>query len=491
MSEGSRWRARRKARVSLAGFSLGLALLTGCLVGPDFTRPAPPAVAGYLPKSDSAAPETAAEGGQSIEPGEVPAKWWGLFHCARLDDVLRDAIRSSHSLAAARATLAQAREEVIAARSAFFPQLDLGASARRGTSESGDAGSSTVANLFSVGPVVGFSIDVFGGTRRHVEQQQALAENERDELAAAYLSLTGNAVIQAISIASLRFQISTVEDLIRNDEKNFDLVRREFDAGKVARTDVLTAQAQLEADRTQLPSLRQQESVARHALAVLAARAPGEWDPPDFSIDEFTLPERLPLSLPSELVRQRPDILSAESRLHADSAAIGVATAQMYPSITISASLVQDAASLANLFRSASRVWSIGAAGDAPVSRGGALGAQRQAAIDAYDSDREVYQQTVLAAFGQVADSLTAIEHDGEAVAASLRAVDIASSSLILQRSSYAAGRSSALQLIVAENTYSSVRLGYVRALGQRLADSAELFVAVGGGAWWEDPAVD
>ena len=194
----------------------------------------------------------------------------------------------------------------------------------------------------------------------------------------------------------------------------------------------------------------------------------------------------MPVSLPSELVHQRPDILASEALLHADSAAIGMATAQLYPSITLSASLSQEAQSLASLVRSASRAWDASAGVDAPLSRGGALRAQQRAAIDAYNAELATYQQTILLAFGQVADVLSALEHDAELVSASHRSVDIAGASLALQRSGYAAGKTSALQLIVAENTYSSARLGYVRAIGQRLSDTAQLFIALGGG-WWNE----
>jgi NodT family efflux transporter outer membrane factor (OMF) lipoprotein len=471
----------------VAGLALLAGLAGGCAVGPDFKRPAPPALDGYLPPEPAAPrpeqpepPSSPAEMAQRVELGrQIPAQWWGLFHCPRLDATLRQAIAASNSLAAAKATLAQAREAVVVARAALYPQLDLGASVRRGSAGLGGA-----ATSFSLGPTAGYSIDAFGGTRRRVEQEAALADNQRYQLAAAYLTLTGNAVTTAIAIASTRLQIATVEDLIRNDQKNLGLVQRELDAGKVARSEVLTAAAQLESDRTQLPNLHQQLSVSRHALAVLAGKAPVEWSPPDFDIGELTLPDELPVSLPSELVRQRPDILAAEAQLHADSAAIGVATAQMYPSITLSASLVQESLALARLFQSASRTWSAGSSLDAPLYRGGALAAQRRAAVDAYDAQQAIYQQTVLQAFGQVADVLSALQHDAELVSASRRALDIAGASLALQRSSYAAGKTSALQLIVAENTYSEARLGNVRALGQRLADTAQLFIAAGGG-WW------
>ena len=468
----------RRRNAGLLAFGLTLAL-SGCLVGPDYKPPASPDVTGYLPPRESSYPhENTEEIAQRIALGEkIPAQWWSLFHCPRLDATLRTAIADNYSLAAAKATLAQAREAIIEARSALYPQLDFGAGARRGTAVNGGT-----ANIFSFGPTLSYSIDAFGETRRRVEQETALAENQRYELAAAYLMITGNSVTEAITIASTRFEISTVEDLIRNDEKDLDLVQRSFQAGRVAKTDVLTAQAQLESDRTQLPALYQQLAVARHALSILAARPPGDWAPPDFDIGEFTLPDDLPVALPSELVRQRPDILAAEAVLHADSAAIGVATAQMYPSITLSASLLQQAATLANLFQAASRTWDVGGSADAPLYHGGALSAQRRAAINAYTAQLATYQETVLEAFGQVANALSALDHDAEMVAASQRAVDIANASLQLQRSSYTSGKTSALQLIVAEDTYSNARIGYVRALGQRLSDTAQLFIAVGGG---------
>ncbi len=253
----------------------------------------------------------------------------------------------------------------------------------------------------------------------------------------------------------------------------------------MARSDVLTAAAQLAGDRTQLPALRQQLNVARHALAVLSSRAPGQWLPPDFELSEFALPSELPLSVPSELVRQRPDILAAETLLHADTAAIGVATAQLYPSITLSASLTRSADSLSGLFGSpASDALSGGGVVEMPLFHGGALSAEREAAVDAYRAQLATWKQVVVQAFGQVADSLTALEQDGEAVTTSREALDIAGASLALQRLSFTAGKTSALQLIVAENVYSNVRLGYVRAQGQQMTDTAQLLIAVGGG-WW------
>jgi NodT family efflux transporter outer membrane factor (OMF) lipoprotein len=444
-------------------------LLAGCAVGPDYQRPSMPV--------DSYGVES-----QQVALGqEIPAQWWQLFHSAKLDETLKQVLAANHGLAAAQATLRQSHESVIEARAAFFPQLDLLAGARGATGIGG--------NLFSIGPTATYSVDAFGGTRRHVEQEEALEETQRYLLDATLITLTGNTVTEVIAIAFTRLQIATVQDLIQNDEKNLDLVQREFSAGKIAKSDVLTAQAQLASDRTLLPALHQQLSVARHALAVLAARAPGQWTPPDFDTDELTLPLPVPMSVPSELLRKRPDILAAEALLHAESAAIGVAAAQLYPSIVLTASLTRESTSLSGLFNSGgSNVLSGGGALDAPLFRGGALDAQKNAATDAYEAQLATYQQTVLQAFGQVADALSSLEDDAEMVAASKSATEIAADSVKLQRISFAAGKTTALQLIVAENTYSNSRLGYVRALSQQMNDVAQLFVAAGGGWWSEKP---
>jgi NodT family efflux transporter outer membrane factor (OMF) lipoprotein len=467
-----------KHRTTLALAACCALALASCVLGPNYKQPAASTATGYLPAEPSLPqPETPIVAAQRVALGkEIPTEWWSLFHCSRLDDTLKQALAGNNTLTTAKANLAAAQEEIVVARAGFLPTADLDAGARRGYALGG------VSNSFSIGPTAGYSIDAFGLTRRRVEQQSALADNSLHQLEAAYLTLTGSVVTEAITVAVTRYQIATVQDLIKNDERNLQLTQREFDAGKVARTDVLTAAAQLEADRTQLPPLDQQLSVARHALAVLVGKAPVDWMPPEFDMTEFTLPDDLPLSLPSDLVRRRPDILEAEAQLHADSAAVGVAVAEMYPSITLSASLLQQSLTLARLFTESARAWSAGASVDAPLYRGGALSAQKRAALDTYNGQLAVYQQTILTAFQQVADSLRALQHDADLLGVSTRARDVAAESLDLQRKSYAAGKTSALQLIVAENTYSEARLAYVRAVGQRMTDTAQLFIAAGGG---------
>lgn len=473
-----------------------IAGLAGCAVGPDFVRPQPPAVTGY---TAAEVPATVAPGAEQAEQrlatGQtVSAQWWQLFRSQRLNQVVEQAVTGNRTLESARATLAQAQQAVIQARGGFYPQLDLSATAQRrrsaasGLSPAGSVVSTSAGpvNIYSVGGTVSYAPDVFGGTRRRVEQQEALAENQRYQLAAAYLTLTGNAVTQAINIAATRLQIAAVEAIIAEDEKNLNLVRTKYEAGKAARSDVLAAESQLANDRTQLPPLRQQLTVARHALTILVGKFPAEWSPPDLDLAEFMLPGELPVSLPSELVRQRPDILAAEAQLHASSATIGVATAQMYPSITLSGTIGFDSLSSANLFESANRSWSVLSDLTAPIFHGGALAAQKQGAVEAFRASLATYEQTVLQAFGQVADTLRVLGHDAELVAAQKRALDTSTESLALQRISYEAGKSNLLQLLDAERSQQQARLGYARAQAQRFQDTAQLFVAMGGG-WWSE----
>jgi NodT family efflux transporter outer membrane factor (OMF) lipoprotein len=485
MVKARRWRHR----LPIAALA---ALLGGCAVGPDFVRPAAPTTPGYTaePPRTELAP---AVGGaaQRLDPAqEISSQWWELFRSPPLDAVVVRSLQDNRTLAAARATLAQAQEAVAAARGGFFPQLDLGGNAQRQRSarllsNAAVSSPSQVSTLYSVGPTVSYLVDVFGAVRRSVEQQEALAEFQHDELAAAWLTLSGNAVTESISIASLRAQIEAVEDVVADDQSNLDLVQRKYEAGKVARTDVLTAATQLASDRAQLPPLRQQLAAARHALSVLAGQPPAEWSPPEFALDGFELPQELPLSLPSELVRQRPDILAAEAQLHASSAAIGVATAQLYPSLTLSGSLTQEALDAGSFFTGAGTAWVLAAHVAAPLFHGGTLRAQRRAAIDACQASLATYEQTVLQAFQQVADTLRALGHDAELVDAQKQNLDIASESLALQRISYEAGKTDVLLLLVAQRAYAQARLGLAEAQGQRLVDTALLFVGLGGG-WWQ-----
>jgi NodT family efflux transporter outer membrane factor (OMF) lipoprotein len=467
--------------------------LASCAVGPNFHQPNPPDASGYLhPSSDTAPVQPQARDVQNISPGtELAGEWWQLFQSSQLDEVVRTAIAASPTLVAANATLAGAREEVTVARGALLPSLNATADAQRagGTGAvraPGTGGTGGTANLYSIGLSTSYNLDIFGGTRRAVEQQQALADFQRNELAAAYLTLTGSVVNEVLTIASTRLQITTTEELIASDRKNLALTQRAFDVGIVPRSDVLTADTQLAADLSQLPSLHKQLDQAYDALAVLSGRAPSEWQVQPFDIDQFTPPRDIPLSLPARLVRQRPDVLAAEMQLHAASAAIGVAVAQEFPDISLSASISREALRAADLFHQFGTPWAVGGSLTQPLFKGGALRAQVRAARDAFKAEAATYQTVVLEALGQVADDLWALQYDAQILTVDRHSMDVAFEALKLQQQSYSVGTTTVLNLIVAERTYAQARLSYVNARVQQFTDSASLLTALGGG-WWHD----
>ncbi len=467
-----------------------VALLASCTVGPDFTAPKGPDTKSY---TEDGIPKTEVPGSKEIAQHFVLGKkitsdWWQLFHSQRLNTVLEQAIAGNQNLIAARATLAQSLELVAQSRGVLWPQLDFSAGLQREqVSEGlfGLPGKTPPFNIYSLGPTVSYAVDPFGLDRRRIEQQQAASVYQNYQLDAAYLTLTGNAATQAVTIASNRAQIAAVDTIIKDDLENLRLVESELQAGEATQIDVEQAASQLAADRTLLPPLRQQVSVARHALSILVGRLPGDWVPPDFDLDEFTLPTELPLSLPSSLVRQRPDILSSEAQLHEASAAIGVATAQLYPNLNLTASFTQEALKPNVLFNPMSSVWDIAAQLTAPLFHGGALEAQKRAAVDAFDAALATYKQTVLSGFGQVANVMEALSHDAELLEAQRRALQSADASLQLTRTTYQYGNVGVLLVLNAQRLAEEARLGYVKAQAQRYLDTVQFLAAMGGG-WWD-----
>ncbi len=477
-------------------FTLGLlALLSACTKGPDFSRPAEPTDTGYSQKGAPTVPSVAGAGTeQHFAIGhEISAEWWKLFQSSALDQVLVQAVDNNRTLAAATASLRQAHEAVLVATGGYYPRVDFGASATRERNNFKAVGLTGFPpkefNVYSLGPTVSYTVDVFGEITRQVEQEQALEEAQNYQLQAAYLTLTGSTVTEAITIASLGAQIKAVEDILTDDEQNLRLVRDQLNAGTGTDIDLETATAQLATDRTLLPPLRQQLTQAQDALTVLVGKTPASWSAPDFVLDALSLPGEVPVSLPSALVRQRPDILVTEAQLHAASAAVGVATAQLYPQITLSASVAQQFLKPDTIFDPASNIWSIGSTLAAPLFHGGSLQAQKRGAEDAFQSSLATYEQTVLEAFAQVADLLAALGHDAELLSAEQAAYEAASRALSLTRTSFSLGNTSLLQVLDTQRNLEQARLGLARAQAQRYLDTAQLFVAMGGGWWGRAPA--
>lgn len=476
----------KRAVARIAGLTV---LLTGCTVGPDFVPPQQPQDNAYTAKPVDLAVPDSKETEQHLALGrKISGDWWELLHSPQLSKVLTQAVADNKTLEAAKFTLAQAQETVNQAAGQQYPQINLAAGVSRQRSSLANQGfnqPSSIFNLYTIGPNLSYTLDLFGGIARQIEQQEAQAQFQDYQLDAAYLTLTGNAVNQAVQIASARAQIKAVEEIIADDERNVNSIQTQLSVHEATRIDLESAQSQLETDRTLLPPLRQQLSVAQDALSVLIGKAPAEWTPPDFDLTEFSLPQELPVSLPSELVHQRPDVLAAEAELHAASAAVGVATAQLYPNITLSASFTQEALTTGPLFAGISSLWSIAGNMTAPLFHGGQLAAQKRGAEDAFKATLAKYQQTVLTSFGQVADALQALAHDAELVNGQQRALAAAQASADLTRTSYEAGNASVLQVLDAERLLQQARLGYVKATAQRYQDTAQLFIAMGGG-WWD-----
>jgi NodT family efflux transporter outer membrane factor (OMF) lipoprotein len=458
--------------------------LSGCAVGPSFARPAPPAASGYtrdtLPAED--APTTGIA--QHIDLGrEIEGNWWALFHSDAINRLVAQALDHNRSLAASMATLAQAQELAVAQAGAQYPRVDLTAGAGRqqyGKEFLGPLGIPPFT-YFAVGPTVSYTLDYTGGVARSVERQYALAELEQHQRDAAFLTVTGQAVMQLLTIASVRAQIATVDTILAQDRDNLRLVQSAFDNGSVAREDVVSARSQIADDMTLLPPLRQELARAHHALSVVLGRAPADDLPDDVDLSQITLPLQLPVSLPSELAHRRPDILAAEARLHAATSAVGVAQSNLYPKIRLSASAGPQSLKADQLFDKANNAWSIMAGLTAPIFDGGTLKAEKRAAVDAMHASAATYEQTVLEAFAQVADLLEGLDHDAEQLDAQDRAQQAAQSSLELARISYKEGNVGVLQVLDAERSYQQARLGYVRAVAQRYLDTVQLFLALGG----------
>jgi len=462
--------------VRTAAFAaLAPTLLAACMVGPEFARPSPPASTHYDVQAEhDLAGDASASGKPHVDLNRaIDGHWWSVFGSKTLDDVMRRAIAGNLDLDAADASIAQADEAAVAAGGALKPRVDFDAQA--GRQRGGSLGAHT-GNVYSVGPRVAFDFDLFGGTKRQVEEREALATLQRHRYDAAWLTVTGDVATQAILLASARAQIDAVRALIANDRRNLELVRTAHRYGSATQVDIALATNQLAQDETLLPPLAQQRDAARHALSILAGRGPADWIPPDFELADFTLPATLPVSLPSELARTRPDILEAEARLHAASAAIGVATADLYPRLQLSAALTQTGPGPASL-------WGIAAALTGPIFHGGELQANRRGAVDGYKAAFAAYRQTVIVSLGQVADVLQAIDHDGDEYAAQTRALDAADTGARLSRAGYGAGETSVLQVLDAERAYQRALIGQIRARTAQYLDTTELAVALGGNA--------
>jgi NodT family efflux transporter outer membrane factor (OMF) lipoprotein len=467
----------------------------GCTVGPNFQKPAPPAVDRYTPApltATVATPGVTGGDAQRFEPGaDIPGDWWTLFHSEPLNALVTEALAHNHDLKAAEAALAAAHETTLAQRGAYYPQVSAGLSAVR-QRQSGALAPTPSSNAFTYSLItpslnIAYTPDVFGLQRRTGESLKAQEAAVRYQLAAAHLTLTSNVVAAAIQEASIEAQIDATRQLIDLDGKAVEILKYQLAKGYANRLDLAAQEAQLAQMTATLPQLVKQQAQQRDLLAVLVGRFPSQGPEGRFDLAALTLPTDLPLSLPSRLVEQRPDVLQAEANLHSASAQIGVAAANRLPNVQLSASVGSSALSLGNVFGPDTAFWTLGAELAAPLFDGGTLRHQERAARDTYRQTAEQYRSTVLNAFQNVADTLAALDQDAQGLKATAAAAEAAKVTLDLSERQYKAGYASYLSLITAEQAYQQARISLVQAEAARFADTAALFQALGGGWWRRD----
>jgi NodT family efflux transporter outer membrane factor (OMF) lipoprotein len=491
----------RKARImNLALRLVAIAALlstSGCVVGPNYKKPAAPNAAGYapsLPTTTSASPSVTGGEAQTLVAGrDIPGDWWTLFHSKPLNDLIERSLKNNPDLKSAQAALSVARENVLAQRGAYYPQVSGSFSATRAkTSEE----LSPVPNanvfqysLFTPEVSVSFTPDVFGLNRRTVESLNSQKEQARYVVAATNITLSSNVAAAAIQEASLRAQIDATDELIKINTNMLDVLRKQFEKGYVGRLDVAAQEAQLAQIVATLPPLLKQLAQQRDLLAVLAGGFPNEDLAEKFELSSLQLPQDLPLILPSQLVEQRPDVLQAEENLHSASALIGVARANRLPSFNLTGDIGSMALAFGNIASAGNGFRDVGASVTQPIFEGGTLLHKERAARAAYVQADEQYRSTVLTAFQNVADTLHALEQDADGLKAAVAARDAAKVTLDLTTRQMQVGYVNYLALLNAEQSYQQAIVNLVQAQANRFADTAALFQALGGG-WWNRPDV-
>ena len=476
--------ALRRRRGRFAATLLASVSLAGCAVGPDFSAPAPPAEQTYLQEPATTSGAAGRDRiGQNVRLGApLQTDWWTRLGSPELDRTVALALSNNRTIDVARANVARAGELVTAARGGLYPHVDaVGGLAGRqyGASFLGPLASTFPAySAYTGGLTVSYDLDLFGGTHRRIELAAADADVQGEALNATRLTVAGNTVVAALQYASIRGQIDVVKRVLASDQQNIALVEAGHGAGLATQMDVTTAQSQLDRDRALLPPLQQELDVTRNALAVLVGKSPATSTAPDFELGRMTLPQDVPLAVPSDLVRARPDIRAAEARLHVANAAVGVATADLYPRVTLSAAIAAEGLTAGP----AAAAWSLIGGLAAPIFHGGELSARKRAAQDAHQAAFSDYQQTVLVAFQQIADNLHGVVNAADSVRTEQQALDSANAALHLTRLGYGIGNAGIIQVIDAQRLQQLAELNLVKARAQRYVVTVNLFVAAGGG---------
>ena len=477
-------------------------LAAGCAAGPNFEPPATPAAAGYAAQpfaATAATPGDSAGAAQRLQAGAgVPADWWRLFHSRSLDALIAAALRNNPDLQGAQAALRVAHEDVLAQRGAYFPAVSAGMSASRQKQSQVLAPTPNYPavaeefryNLFTPELTISYAPDVFGLNRRTVESLRAQEQSARFQMIATWTTLSANVVATAVQAASLREQVQATRKLIGLEKRSLAILQLRFQRGDASGLDVAAQQSQLAQAQATLPVLVKQLRQTEHALAALTGRFPGQPAIAAVSLSDLHLPEDLPLSLPSTLVAQRPDVRQARANLHAASAQIGVAAAQRLPNIQLTADAGSSALAISQVFTSGTGFWGVAASLTAPIFQGGQLLHQERAAEAAYVEAAQQYRGTVLAAFQNVADTLVALQEDARALQAAAAAARAANRTLYLSQLQLHHGYIGVFELLAAEQAYQQAQMTLAQDEANRFADTAALYQALGGG-WWHNAGLN
>ncbi|OAF06289.1 efflux transporter outer membrane subunit [Bradyrhizobium neotropicale] len=468
--------------VRCAGFSASVAvpafLLASCAVGPNFVTPDAPAASRYTREPQLASTEstrTPSGNSQSFSPGsDVSGVWWTLFRSRKLTGFVDEAVRNHPDIQSAEFALRAARENVLAEQGALFPQVSGTGSAAREQAP--------LYKLFNTSVSVSYALDLWGGTRRQVEALEAQADYQAFKLEATYLALTANVITAAITDASLRDQISATEDIVKAETDQLARIQHQFEIGAVSKSDVLAQESTLAQARATLPPLQKQLAQQRNQLMAYLGRLPSEDRGEHVTLAELRLPSRLPVTLPSELVRQRPDIRQAEATLHQATATVGVGVANLLPQVTLSGSY--GASGTGKLFSPGTIAWDATSSVTQKLIDGGTLYHTKEADVALFEQNMAAYKSTVMSAFQNVADSLRAIQFDAATLKAQAEAEKAASDSLSMSIEQFKTGAVPYANVITAQQSYLNARITRIKAQAARFSDTAALFQALGGG-WW------
>lgn len=491
-----------------------MALLVGCAAGPDFKRPDAPVAATYapqpLPKLTASTDILQGRAQSFVASKQIPSDWWSLFQSPQLNALIERAFKANPDIEAAQAALRSAQQSVIAQQGFFYPTVGVSYSPSRnklagnnGGNSPGLQGNGTLIQTYSnpagpkyIGPAyynfhvaqltVGYVPDVFGMRRRQVESAQAQEQMQQMQLQATYITLASNVVAAALQEASVRAQLAAVDRVIASNRENLDIMRRQLALGYIAEIDVAVQEAALAQAEQARPPLRNQLEQTRDLIRALAGNTPDQDVPETFELSELHLPEELPLSLPSKLVEQRPDVRIAEAQLHAASAQYGVAIANRLPQFSIQAAMGGMASSPDWMFRAGGGFFNLVGNVAQTIFDGGTLRAQSRGAEQALIQAGAQYRGTVIAALQNVADTLHAIESDADALKAAAAFEQASKKVLELTRRQYELGFVAYQYLLIAEQNYQLSSISLVQAQTARLGDTAALYQALGGG-WWNN----